>query len=187
MGQKKRKAGAEKKGEEAVVDQTTAAEAVHVQEKVEVEQQAVAKQAGEKRPLSLQPSPGVVPPKRAKAAAGRDSFGLSGDCFEVAFHRSAGEVDVGRGVSCPKSDTGNERVQISKSVYISRKHITAQVTDQGLLVVAERPCAVKWSSGTVTRLATGSTAVLSQGDCIELLYKVGDGIHGAVGIKYEVY
>ena len=94
---------------------------------------------------------------------------------------------MGRGVSCPKSDTGNERVQISKSVYISRKHITAQVTDQGLLVVAERPCAVKWSSGTVTRLAMGSAAVLSQGDCIELLYKVGDGIHGAVGIKYEVY
>ena len=40
---------AEKKGEEAVVEQTTEAEAVHVQEKAEVEQQAVAKQAGEKR------------------------------------------------------------------------------------------------------------------------------------------
>jgi hypothetical protein len=64
-----------------------------VQDKAEVEQQAVAKQAGEKRPLPLQPSSGVVPPKRAKVAAGRDSFGLSGGCFEVgAFHRSAGEV-----------------------------------------------------------------------------------------------
>ena len=39
----------------------------------------------------------------------------------------------------------------------------------------------------VTHLATGFAAVLSQGDCIELLYKVGDGTHGAVGIKYEVY
>jgi hypothetical protein len=53
---------------------------------------------------------------------------------------------------------------------------------------SERPCAVKWSSGTVTRLATGSAAVLSQGDCIELLYQVGDGMHGAVGsTKYEVH
>jgi hypothetical protein len=153
-----------------------------VQEKAELEQQAVAKQAGEKQPLSLQPSPGDAPSKRAKTAAGRDSFGLSGDDLEVVYHRSAGGVDVGRGISSPKTDTRNERVQASKDVTTSRKHITAQVTDQGLLVVAKRPCVVKWSSGTETRLATEPEAVLSQGDCIELLYHLG-----SAGTEYEVH
>jgi hypothetical protein len=73
-------------------------------------------------------------------------------------------------------------VRISKSDMMSRRHIMAQVTDQGLLVVAKRPCVVKRSSGTETDLATNSLAVLSQGDRIELLYHLGP-----VGTEYEVH